>query len=127
LKDLRTGEFLNDRLDKHVWVKWMELRVHDDVGAIKSPTGLLPKYEDLRRLFREVRGIDYSKEDYVKQFTIRVRENLAKVERVERFYLDNVPDAPPRLFEVLRQQRERLVKGQIEFGNYISPESLEEI
>ncbi|MCS7135970.1 MAG: phosphoenolpyruvate carboxykinase (GTP) [Nitrososphaerota archaeon] len=127
LKDLRTGEFLNDRLDKHVWVKWMELRVHDDVGVIKSPTGLLPRYDDLRRLFREVRGIDYKKEDYIKQFTIRVRENLAKVDRVERFYLDNVPDAPPRLFEILRQQRERLLRAQNDFGDYISPESLEEL
>ncbi|MCS7116071.1 MAG: phosphoenolpyruvate carboxykinase (GTP) [Nitrososphaerota archaeon] len=126
LRDLKTGKFLNDRLDKHVWVKWMELRVHNDVGALKSPTGLIPKYEDLRRLFREVRGIDYKKEDYIKQFTIRVRENLAKVERVEKFYLDNVPDAPSRLFEILNQQRERLLKAQAEFGDYVSPEYLEE-
>jgi len=125
LRDRETGKFVNDRRDKQVWMRWMELRVHNEVDAIKSPTGWLPKYEDLRQLFRQVRGMEYAKKDYIKQFTIRVRENLAKVKRVEGFCQDNVPDAPPELFEVLEQQRERLVKAQRKFGDYISPESLE--
>jgi phosphoenolpyruvate carboxykinase (GTP) len=42
--------------DKHVWIKWMELRVHNEVGAIKTPTGYIPKYEDLRKLFKAGAG-----------------------------------------------------------------------
>ncbi len=125
LRDLRTGEFLNDRRDKQVWMKWMELRVHNDVSAIKSPTGWIPKYEDLKKLFYEVRGIEYSETDYVKQFTIHVRENIAKINRVEKFFKENVPDAPPELFKVLEEQRERLLSLQKEFGNYVSPKDLE--
>ncbi|MCS7115323.1 MAG: hypothetical protein RMJ15_03635 [Nitrososphaerota archaeon] len=39
----------------------MEMRVHKDLGAIKSPTGLLPKYEDLAKLFKQVLKENFSK------------------------------------------------------------------
>jgi phosphoenolpyruvate carboxykinase (GTP) len=125
LTDKDTGEFLNAPQDKHVWIKWMELRVHGEAGAIRSPTGFLPKYEDLRKLFKRVLGKDYSKEDYIKQFTIRVPENLAKIQRVQRFYQENVTDTPVELFDVLDQQRKRLVEAKEKHGDYISPESFE--
>jgi phosphoenolpyruvate carboxykinase (GTP) len=121
----REGKFLNSPQDKHVWIKWMELRVHSEVGAIRSPTGFLPKYEDLKKLFNRVLSKDYAKEDYVKQFTIRVPENLAKIERVQRFYQENVSDTPAQLFELLDQQRQRLVEARERFGDYISPEKFE--
>jgi phosphoenolpyruvate carboxykinase (GTP) len=73
----KDGKFLNGIRDKHVWIKWMELRIHSDVGALKSPTGLIPKYDDLKELFAQVLSKQYSQEDYVKQFTIRIPENLA--------------------------------------------------
>ncbi|MGD8506120.1 MAG: phosphoenolpyruvate carboxykinase (GTP) [Candidatus Bathyarchaeota archaeon] len=118
------GKFLNTPLDKHVWIKWMELRVHKDAGAIKSPTGNIPKYRDLCRLFKQVLSREYRKEDYIQQFTIRVPENLAKIERVERFYKERVVDTPAELFRILNQQRERLLEARGSFGDYISPESL---
>ncbi len=121
----KEGKFLNSPQDKHVWIKWMELRVHSEVGAIRSPTGFIPKYEDLKKLFNRVVSKDYAKEDYVKQFTIRVPENLAKIERVQRFYQENVSDTPAELFEILDQQRQRLVEAREHFGDYISPENFE--
>ncbi|MCX8150581.1 MAG: phosphoenolpyruvate carboxykinase (GTP) [Candidatus Bathyarchaeota archaeon] len=126
LRDLNNGKYLNSPQDKHVWIKWMELRVHKEAEAIKSPTGYLPKYEDLRRLFKQVLDKDYSKEDYTKQFTIRVPENLAKIERVQRFYQENVSDTPLELFGILYLQRERLLKAKANFGDYIPPEKFED-
>ncbi|RLI29276.1 MAG: phosphoenolpyruvate carboxykinase (GTP) [Candidatus Hecatellales archaeon] len=125
LCDLKTGDFLNDRRDKHVWVKWMELRIHGEVGALKAPTGLIPKYEDLAPLFKQVLNKDYKREDYVKQFTIRVPENLRKLERVEEFW-SKIPDAPEQLFRVLDEQRGRLLEARESFGDYVSPENLPE-
>ena len=78
----------------------MEQRVHHEVDALETPTGYIPKYEDLRKLFKEVLGKNYPKEDYIKQFTIRVPENLAKIERVSRFYQENVTDTPLELFGI---------------------------
>jgi phosphoenolpyruvate carboxykinase (GTP) len=125
LREVGNGKFVNEIQDKHVWVKWMELRVHGEVGAVESPTGYLPKYEDLKKLFRQVLNKDYPREDYVKQFTIRVAENLGKIERVQRFYQENVSDTPLELFGILYLQRERLLKAREKYGDYISPESFE--
>jgi phosphoenolpyruvate carboxykinase (GTP) len=72
-----------------------------------------------------VLGKVYDKDEYVKQFTIRVPENLAKIERVQRFYQENVSDTPLELFGILYLQRERLLKAQANFGDYISPEAFE--
>ncbi len=125
LKDLNNGKYLNNPNDKHVWIKWMELRVHKEVEAIKTPTGYIPKYDDLRKLFKQVLNKNYAKEDYIKQFTIRVPENLAKIERVQRFYQENVSDTPLEMFGILYMQRERLLKASQNYGDYISPECFE--
>jgi len=115
------GQFVNAVRDKHIWVKWMELRVNEDVDAIAAPTGLIPKYEDLVPLFRQVLKKEYTKEDYVRQFTIRIPENLAKIDRVEKFHRENVANSPPVIFEVLGQQRRRLEQLKLKKGEYVSP------
>lgn len=119
------GRYLNTPRDKHVWIKWMELRVHNEVDALSTPTGLIPKYADLQTLFRQVLDKEYAKEDYEKQFTIRVPENLAKIARVEAFYREKVQDTPEELFHVLHQQRRRLLEAQKAHGDYIPPERFE--
>ncbi|MBN1917756.1 MAG: phosphoenolpyruvate carboxykinase (GTP) [Verrucomicrobia bacterium] len=118
----KEGRFVNGIRDKHVWVKWMELRVHDEVGCVHTPTGSIPCFEDLRRLFREVLNQEYTPEDYERQFTIRVEENLAKLDRVEKFHREHVADAPPELLRILAEQRERLLDASARFGNMISPQ-----
>ncbi|MEJ2306058.1 MAG: phosphoenolpyruvate carboxykinase (GTP) [candidate division WOR-3 bacterium] len=124
LKD-KNGGFLNSRDDKKVWYKWAELRVNDDVSAIDVPTGRIPKYEDLKRLFKEVLDKDFTVEDYNEQFNIRIKENLAKIDRIEEIYKTQVMDAPQILFDVLEDQRERLLSAQEKYGNYIKPEEFE--
>jgi len=118
----RAGEFLNEKTDKKVWYKWMELRVHDEVNAVETPTGWIPEYEDLRRLFREVLDRDYTREDYNEQFMTRVPENLAKIERIERIYRTQVSDTPEIVFRVLEEQRQRLNKAKERYGDYIAPD-----
>ncbi|MBN2515203.1 MAG: phosphoenolpyruvate carboxykinase (GTP) [Deltaproteobacteria bacterium] len=114
------GEFLTGIRDKHVWIKWMELRVHNEADAIKTPTGLIPFYEDLKKLFREVLDKEYTLEAYVRQFTCRVPENLAKIDRIERIYLET-SGTPDILFEVLEAQRQRLLEARDKYGDMISP------
>ncbi len=118
----RDGKFLNKKTDKRVWYKWMELRVHDGIGALRSPTGLIPAYADLKRLFREVLGEEYAEEAYREQFAVRVPENLAKIARIETVYREKVKDAPPEIFSVLAGQRARLEEARARFGDHIPPE-----
>ena len=121
LKD-KEGKWLNHKNDKHVWLKWMELRAYNEVNTIKTPIGLLPKYLDLKELFKEVLGKDYSKEDYEKQFKIRVPENLAKVERILQIYRTRVKDTPKELFLIIEKQKKLLEETKEKYGEYISPE-----
>ncbi len=120
LKD-KDGNYISGIKDKHVWLKWMELRIHNDVDAIETPTGYIPKYKDLEGLFKQVLNKDYPYEKYIKEFTIRIPENLAKIERIVKIYR-KVPDAPKILFDALKQQEKRLKEAEAKFGEYIPPE-----
>jgi phosphoenolpyruvate carboxykinase (GTP) len=123
LKD-KEGNFLNEKTDKKVWYKWMELRVHDDVEAIDTPTGRIPKYLDLKRLFKEVLNTEYSEDDYKKQFMVRIPENFAKIDRIKEIYQTQVKDTPKILFDVLEEQRKRLLEAQKKHGDHITPDKL---
>ncbi|MFW6158202.1 MAG: phosphoenolpyruvate carboxykinase (GTP) [Planctomycetota bacterium] len=115
------GDYLNGMTDKRVWAKWMELAVHGDVETLSAPTGLLPRYEDLRRLFREVLHRDYPESDYVEQFTVRIPETLAKLDRIETIYREQISDAPDVFFRALEDQRTRLLGAQSQHGDRLSP------
>jgi phosphoenolpyruvate carboxykinase (GTP) len=123
LKD-KGGKFLNEKADKKVWYKWMELRVHKGVEAIDTPTGRIPKYKDLKRLFKEVLKKDYKKENYNKQFMVRIPENLAKIKRIENIYKTKVKGTPKILFEILEAQKKRLLECREKYGDYIIPDKL---
>ncbi len=117
----KEGKYLNTMDDKRVWVKWMELRARGDVKAIKTPCGYIPFYEDLKSLFSEVLHKDYTVEDYKEQFTIRIPNLLAKLDRMEKIYKHDVSDTPPVLLKILEEERERLLVLQKEKGDYVSP------
>jgi phosphoenolpyruvate carboxykinase (GTP) len=125
LKD-KNGEYLTGMQDKHIWVKWMELRVNGDVEAIKTPIGYFPEYGDLKRLFKEILEKDYSEADYTRQFTLRIPENLAKIERIIELYKRDVPDAPPILRNVLHEQKNRLLAAKGKYGDYVTPTKFKE-
>jgi phosphoenolpyruvate carboxykinase (GTP) len=102
----------------------MELRVHGDVDAIETPTGYIPIYEDLVKLFDKYLGKQYTEERYVKEFSVRVDRYLEKVDRVLKIY-SQIPDTPPELFKVLREQRKRLEEARSRYGSIISPFQLD--
>jgi phosphoenolpyruvate carboxykinase (GTP) len=118
------GKWLNHKTDKAVWLKWMELRVHGGADAIKTPTGFIPKYDDLKRLFKEVLKRDYTKEAYTEQFSLRTRRYLGKMRRIEEIYR-MIKGTPEIIIAVLEEQTERLVKAQEKFGEIIPPETWE--
>jgi len=120
LKD-KKGGWLNEREDKRVWLKWMELRVHEDVAALKTPTGYIPLYNDLKRLFSDVLKKEYTEGEYIEQFTVRIPENIAKTRRILHIYSKDVIDPPKRLFVVLEEQNKRLLTAQEKYGDRLSP------
>ena len=117
------GKYLNGMRDKGVWMKWAELRAHGEVDVIRTPTGLIPKYDDLKRLFQQVLGKDYTQAEYDEQFKLRVKENLAKLDRIEKIYRE-IADTPAVVFTQLQAQRQRLLDLQRAKGEYVLPAEL---
>jgi len=117
----KNGKYLNGLSDKKIWILWAELRVHGNVDGVKTPTGFIPKYEDLAKLFRDHLASEYTQANYVEQFTIRISENLAKLERLENIYKNKVSDAPQIIFETFTATRKRLKAAQDKHGDYINP------
>ena len=113
--------FLNGKLDKTIWLLWAELRVNGNVDAIKTPTGWIPKYEDLAPMFRSVLRTEYTRAAYEKQFTIRVPNLLEKFVRVEKIYRDKVSDTPAAVYDTFAAIRIRLLEAQAKHGDTLSP------
>ena len=120
LKD-ENSEYLNGMGDKKAWILWAELRANGDVEAIETPTGLIPKYEDLEKLFKKHLDIQYTRDDYVQQFTIRIAANLAKYDRIEKIYKEKVSDTPQIVLDAFAEVRKRLKAAQDKHGDSISP------
>jgi len=120
----KNGEWLNHKNDKAVWLKWMELRVNNEAEAIETPTGFIPLYKDLKQLFKQVLNKNYSEEDYIEQFTVRIPENLSKIDRMVKIFKTRVHDTPNIVFKVLEEQQKRLLAAKEKYGEYITPDSL---
>ncbi|MFH1459492.1 MAG: phosphoenolpyruvate carboxykinase (GTP) [Candidatus Omnitrophota bacterium] len=123
IKD-KKGNYLSGMHDKRVWLKWMELRIHNNVGAITTPLGMIPRYEDLEKLFKDVLGQDYPETLYNEQFMIRIPENLEKIERIFEVYEANVINIPDMIFAKLDGQRKRLEALRAKIGDYVIPNQL---
>jgi len=115
------GKYLNSKTDKRIWLKWIAYRVHDDADAIKTPTGLIPAYDDLREMFKEVSNQVYTREEYISQFSFRAASHIEKVDRILAQYRDRVKNTPPVLFEVMEAQKARIEKVRKEKGDVVSP------
>lgn len=117
------GKYLNTKLDKKVWLLWAEGRVHGDFEGIKTPIGIIPKYEELRHLFAEVfNGRVYSEEEYKAQFSLNIERYLAKYERMEALFKDE-PDMPQEFWNELNRIRSELHTLKEKVGKNIIPPS----
>jgi phosphoenolpyruvate carboxykinase (GTP) len=114
------GKFLNDKVDKAVWLKWMEKRIHGEVGAVLTPIGYIPKYEDLKPLFKSVLNKDYTVEEYEEQFRIRVAKLIEKDVRIKEIY-KGIRTTPAEVFRELDEEIGRLKKLQEEKGDSVPP------
>jgi phosphoenolpyruvate carboxykinase (GTP) len=115
------SEFLNEKIDKKVWLNWMEGRVYGEYEAIETPIGYIPKYEDLQPLFKQIFNRTYSKQLYEKQFSIRTQKFLEKVERMERIYSEE-EDVPQVFTDIMKDQKEKLLAFRAKYGkDIVSP------
>ncbi|HDQ71723.1 MAG TPA: phosphoenolpyruvate carboxykinase (GTP) [Chloroflexi bacterium] len=120
-----TGKgLLGEKRDVRVWLGWLERWANGDVGAIETPIGFIPHYEDLKALFAEIDKV-YPKALYEQQFAFYVDNILARIDLQEAAYRkeENIPD---KLFEIYAQQRQGLEALKVKYGAIVSVEQLME-
>jgi phosphoenolpyruvate carboxykinase (GTP) len=118
----KDGRFLNEKVDKKIWLLWMEGRVHGEYSAMETPIGHIPRYEDLRSLFQEVFQREYKREDYEEQFSIRIDKFLEKIERMESIYAEE-QEVPEDFSSCLQTLKSRLAEARKKYGaGVVSPQ-----
>jgi len=119
------NKLLGEKKDVHVWMGWLERRVHNDVSAIATPIGLLPKYEDLKELFKSLIDKEYDRELYNRQFSLYIDNIIKRIDLQTDAYKkdENVPD---RLFKIYDEQKKGLLALKEKYGSIVTPEQLEE-
>jgi phosphoenolpyruvate carboxykinase (GTP) len=63
---------------------------------------------------------EYTKDQYVEQFKLRIPANIAKIDRIEKVYRE-ISDTPAEVFKSLAAQKQRLIDLQKSKGDYVSP------
>jgi len=107
-----------------VWLGWLERKTHNDVDSIETPIGYLPKYEDLKKLFKDIIDKDYPKDLYEKQFSLYIENIINRIDLQTEAY-GKEPNIPEKLFEVLSEQKDELISLKNIHGPIVSPFSLE--
>nr|WP_281491986.1 phosphoenolpyruvate carboxykinase domain-containing protein [Desulfosarcina cetonica] len=118
-------KLLGEKKDVKAWLAWLERRAHGDVEAIATPIGFIPRYADLKALFQERIDKPYPEDLYNRQFSLYVDNILARIDLQTTAYAKE-ENIPPRLFEVLKEQREGLVALKEKFGPVVTPDQLAE-
>jgi len=117
-------KLLGEKKDVKVWMAWLERRAHDEIEAIDTPIGYIPRYDDLKQLFIERIDKEYPVELYNKQFSLYIDNILARIDMQAKAYRKEM-HVPDKLFEILNRQRQGLLELKEEFGPIATPEELE--
>jgi phosphoenolpyruvate carboxykinase (GTP) len=116
-------QLLGEKKDVKVWLSWLERKAHNDVEAIRTPIGDIPKFEDLKELFASLIQKDYSEELYNKQFSLYLDNIIARIDlQIEAYSKEE--NVPEKLFEVLKEQHEGLVALKEKHGSIVAPADL---
>ncbi len=118
-------KLLGEKKDVKVWLAWLDRYVHGEVQAVCTPIGCMPRYEDLKDLFKNIIDKDYSKELYTKQFSLYIDKIIVRIDLQADAY-GKEENIPKMLFDVLKKQKEELLVLKNRFGSIVTPANFEE-
>ncbi len=117
-------KLLGEKRDVKAWMAWLERRAHGEVDAIDTPVGFLPKYEDLKGLFKSKIDKEYPEDLYDQQFSLYVDNIIARIDLQIKAY-GKEKHIPQKLYDILNEQRQELVALKEKFGAIVTPKQLE--
>ena len=118
-------KLLGEKRDVKAWMAWLERRAHGDIDAIETPIGYLPKYDDLKKLFKEKIDKEYPEDLYEKQFSLYADNILGRIDvQIEAYGKEE--NVPPKFFDLLKAQRTALQALKDKYGSVITPAQLQQ-
>lgn len=114
-------KLLGEKRDVKVWLSWLERYAHNEIDYISTPIGNLPKYDDLKSLFKQIIDKDYTKELYAKQFSLYVDNIIKRLELQQEAYAKE-EGIPQTLFDILAEQKQALSALKDAHGSIVSPD-----
>jgi phosphoenolpyruvate carboxykinase (GTP) len=114
-KIFRVNWFRKDENGKFIWpgygqnmrvLKWIVDRVRGKAGAVESPFGLMPTYDDITWA-----GLDFSKDKYLKIMNISRDGALAEAAEIKTYFATFGNHLPPELEEQRKALEERAGKA----------------
>jgi phosphoenolpyruvate carboxykinase (GTP) len=118
-----TRKLLGEKRDVKVWLSWLERRFHNEVEAIETPIGFIPKYADLKALFKDVIGKEYSEDLYTRQFSLYVDNIVARIDLQIGAY-GKEKNLPELCMTVLNDQKKGLLDLKARYGGVVKPSDL---
>ena len=120
-----SSKLLGEKKDVKAWMAWLERRAHHEVEAIETPIGYIPRYQDLKKLFKERIDKEYTEDLYTKQFSLYIDNIVARIDlQIDAYGKEkNIPD---KLFKILKQQRAELMALREKYGPIVTPAQLQE-
>jgi phosphoenolpyruvate carboxykinase (GTP) len=118
-----SSELLGEKRDVKVWLSWLERYAHNEVKYLETPVGNIPAYDDLKELFKTLINKDYSEELYNKQFSLYIDNITDRLEMQISAYMKEQGDFE-KLFDILKKQKQGLLKLKKEFGSIVTPDKL---
>jgi phosphoenolpyruvate carboxykinase (GTP) len=117
-------KLLGEKKDVKAWMAWLERRAHNEVDAIDTPVGYLPKYADLKELFQSKIDKAYPEDLYEKQFSLYIDNIISRIDlQIEAYGKE--ANIPQKLFDILNRQRQELEALKDKYGPIVSPKQLE--
>jgi len=116
---------IGEKRDTKVWMRVMALMHQGKVETIWTPIGRIPKYEDLRKLFKEVIDKNYEKEIYNKQFSLYLDNLINRVNMsINEFAKEK--DMADEFFHVLDTWHRDLAALKATIGSIVTPDQMAE-
>jgi len=116
-------QLLGEKRDVKAWLSWLDRFAHGDVEGILTPVGYVPKYDDMKSVFKEVIDKEYPRELYDKQFSLYIDNIVARID-LQREAYGKEKNLPSKLFEVYDEQKAGLLGLKEKFGAVVTPDQL---
>ena len=113
---------LGEKKDVKVWLGWLERYANKDVDGIQTPIGVLPKYDELVPLFKEI-DKEYPKSLYDLQFSLYI-DNIVKRIDLQTEAYGKEENLPPQLFKVYEKQKADLLALKEKYGAVVTVDQL---